>query len=88
MHTDLVSNINQSLEISLPDTISLEELKQKLALHINDLINHNFEKLVYYLYRVDVNERKLKYLLHENVGSDAAVIIADLIIERQMEKIK
>jgi hypothetical protein len=26
--------------------------------------------------------------LQENVGEDAAVIIADLIIERQMEKIK
>ena len=40
------------------------------------------------LYRIDVNERKLKYLLQENVGEDAAFIIADLIIERQIEKIK
>ena len=29
-----------------------------------------------------------KYLLQENVGEDAAFIIADLIIERQIEKIK
>jgi len=40
------------------------------------------------LYRIDVNERKLKFLLQENVGEDAAVIIADLIIERQLQKIK
>ena len=37
---------------------------------------------------MDVNERKLKYLLQENVGEDAAVIIADLILERQTEKMK
>ena len=52
------------------------------------MIKSDFQKLVNVLYRVDVNERKLKYLLQENVGADAAVIIADLIIERQLEKIK
>ena len=88
MHTDLISDINQSLEISLPDTISLEELKQKLSLHINHLINHDFEKLVYYLYRVDVNENKMRQLLEQKEGENAAGLIADLVIERQLQKIK
>ena len=88
MHTDLISDINQSLEISLPDTISLEELKQKLSLHINHLINHDFEKLVYYLYRVDVNENKMRQLLEQKGGENAAGLIADLVIERQLQKIK
>ena len=88
MHTNLISDINQSLEISLPDTISLEELKQKLSLHINHLINHDFEKLVYYLYRVDVNENKMRQLLEQKEGENAAGLIADLVIERQLQKIK
>ncbi|HKC34538.1 MAG TPA: hypothetical protein VKB95_00695 [Chitinophagaceae bacterium] len=88
MHTDLVSNINQSLEISLPDSISLEELKQKLALHINQLINHDFEKLVSLLYRIDVNENKIRNVLDNKEGENAAGLIADLIIERQLQKIK
>ena len=88
MNTDLVSNINQSLEISLPDSISLEELKQKLAVHINHLINHDFEKLVYYLYRIDVNEKKMRALLEKEEGENAARLIADLIIERQLQKIE
>jgi hypothetical protein len=88
MHAGLISDINQSLEISLPDTISLEELKQKLALHINHLINHDFEKLVYYLYRVDVNENKMRQLLEQTEGENSAGLIADLIIERQLQKIK
>ena len=88
MHTDLISDINQSLEISLPDTISLEELKQKLSLHINHLINHDFEKLVSILYRVDVNEKKIRQLLEQKEGENAAGLIADLIIERQLQKIK
>ena len=88
MYTDLISDINQSLEINLPALISLEELKQKLALHINHLINHDFEKLIYYLYRADVNENKMRHLLQQKEGENAAGLIADLIIERQLEKIK
>ena len=56
--------------------------------HINYLINHDFEKLVFYLYRIDVNESRMKYLLDQKEGENAAGLIADLIIERQLEKIK
>lgn len=88
MNKDLISDINRSLEISLPVTISGEELKQKLALHINHLINHDFEKLVSLLYRIDVNENKLRQLLEQEEGENAAGLIASLIIERQIQKIK
>ncbi len=88
MNTDLIPAINDSLEISIPVTVSLEELKEKLAAHINHLINHDFEKLVYYLYRVDVNENKMRQLLDREKGENTAGLIADLIIERQLQKIK
>jgi hypothetical protein len=85
---ELIPEINQSLELSLPETISLEELKQKLSLHVNHLINYDFEKLVFYLYRIDVNESNMKQLLEQREGEDAPGLIADLIIERQLQKIK
>jgi hypothetical protein len=88
MNTDLVANINQSLEISLPVAASPGEFKQHLAAHINHLINHDFEKLVYYLYRIDVDENRMKKLLEAEEGENAAGLIADLIIERQLQKIK
>ena len=88
MEKEIISDINQSLEISLPSSISLEELKHKLTLHINHLINHDFEKLVFYLYRIDVDETKMKRLLEQKEGENAAGLIADLIIERQIQKIK
>lgn len=61
---------------------------QQLADYINNLILTNFERLVQLLYRIDVNEAKLKYLLKENPAEDAGRIIALLIIERQIQKIK
>ncbi len=88
VNKDLIPEINQSLEISLPDTISSEELREKLIAHINTLINHDFEKLVFLLYRIDVNESKMRHLLDQREGENAAGLIADLIIERQLQKIK
>jgi hypothetical protein len=65
-----------------------EEVKQQLVEGINYLLLHDFSGLVQTLYRVDVNEARLKQLLQEHPQTDAAVLIADLLIERQEEKLK
>jgi hypothetical protein len=44
--------------------------------------------LIAVLYRLDVSEEKLKTLLKESHDVDAGIIITDLIIERQVQKIK
>ena len=84
----LIQAINGELAIALPEKLDFEELRTLLKTEINKLILQDFQKLVSTLYRIDVNERKLKYLLQEKVGEDAAGIIADLIIERQLQKIE
>ena len=88
MNNDLINDINQSLEISLPSSVSEEEFRKRLTSHINHLINHDFEKLVFYLYRIDVNENKMRHLLDQREGENAAELIANLIIERQLQKIE
>lgn len=88
INTDLIPVINDSLEIAIPVTASLDELKEKLAVHINDLINHDFQKLVFLLYRIDVDENKMRRLLEQREGENAAGLIANLIIERQLQKIE
>lgn len=87
-HKELVLQINKELAIVLPEKISAEELQQKLSVHINHLIQHNFEQLVSLLYRIDVSETKIKSLLQNSPGENAGNIIAALIIERQLQKIR
>jgi hypothetical protein len=60
--------------------------RQQLILYINHLLLHEFSKLIQILYRIDVDEEKLKALLSANPQTDAAVLIAGLLIERQEEK--
>jgi uncharacterized membrane protein len=88
MDTNLISALNDSMQIDLPENVSFELLKEKLSFHINHLIQTDFQKLVFVLYRVDISEAKLRLLLKENSGTDAGIIIAELMIERQAQKIK
>jgi len=85
---DLITVINSSLGIELKETISHDQLKERLTDYVNGLIDHNFNMLVNLLYKIDVSESRLKQLLNETSGYDAGAIIADLIIERQIQKIK
>jgi len=66
----------------------LAPLRQKLTELINELIQRDFNSLIQLLYRIDVNERKLKQLLKDSPHTDAAELIAELIIERQLQKIE
>ena len=83
----LIHLLNTQLDTDFPET-SEDQLLQKLSFFINDLIENNFQKLLTILYKVDVNENKLKQLLLKNEGEDAGVIIASLLIERQQQKIE
>ncbi len=62
------------------------QLKEQLVAYINELITNDFSALVQLLYRVDVDEKKLKDLLQQNQLTDAATTIAGLIMERQIKK--
>ncbi len=88
MNEQLINSLNNELAIELPEKIAMAEIEATLAMHINQLIQHNFQQLVQLLYRVDVNEKRLKTLLQENPGEDAGKLIARLIIDRQLQKIK
>ena len=66
---------------SLPDKIdSRPKAEIFLATQINELIKNDFNLLVQILYRIDVDETRLKQVLNSNPGEDAGKIIAAVII--------
>lgn len=68
------------------DQTNIKEVKEKLIVLINELINSDFPSLVQLLYRIDVNENKLKQNLKHHEGLDSASLIAEMIIKRQLQK--
>lgn len=72
----------------LPGTVNeIQDAENFLAEKMNELIKNNFNHLVQILYRIDVSEERLKKVLKDNPNEDAGKIIAQLIIERQQQKI-
>ena len=87
MHKELQYYLQQTFH--LPGTVNeMQDAENYLSEKMNELIKNNFNHLIQILYRLDVNETKLKQLLKENPNEDAGKIIAALIIERQLQKIK
>lgn len=88
---DELTAIAWSLQLleTKPETEHSSFSDQRLLLikAIDTLIHQDFNKLLNILYRIDVDENKLKYALYESV-LPAAETIADLIIERQQQKIR
>lgn len=82
----IISTIAGDWNIQLP--IQQNEWIKALEERINYLLVHDFDKLISLLYRIDVNEKKLKEQLQANNTEDAGKIIAALVIERQLQKIK
>ena len=89
--------MNSENQISIPDKIvaatnAISEnpgvvIRNQLISLINELINSDFHALVQLLYRIDVDEKKIRLYLNQKTGEDSASVIADLIIERQLQKI-
>ena len=70
------------------ETLSREELKGRLQLFIADLLIHNFEKLTNMIYRHDVSESKFNEALQGETIKEQAEMLAELVIEREMQKVE
>ena len=66
----------------------LEEARILLVAKIDFLLDHDFEKLLWILYRIDVNEEKARQALALQSEKRPSELLADFIIERQIEKAK
>ena len=81
--------ITKETGIAIPGpAASLDDLKILLAEKYNQLIKTDFNGLVQLIYRIDINEAKLKQALQENTERDTGELLAEMTIERQLQKIR
>lgn len=91
---DLQRELLSSFEIdeSLIPILKTDEEKYKafrkiLMQRIEELAEKDMEKLLWILYRIDVSEKKLHQVMQQTAPADFSGTLADLIIERQIQKI-
>ena len=73
--------------LNFSDGLSLDELKKYLAEKIAVMMEKNFDLLLSSLYRIDIEENKVKELFSGKIRENIPEGLASLIIERQLQKI-
>lgn len=74
-------------DFNISPTGDPQTLVNELAVYINHLVEKDFNRLVSILYRIDISEETLNTTLKNNPGADAGVLIAELVLQRQIQKI-
>jgi len=81
----VLANKDFNLAIPSSEVSTAEDFQKMLAKVIRHLLDNDFELLLNGLYRIDVNEEKVKLAMASE--GDVAEQIAFLIIEREMQKV-
>lgn len=87
-NANIITDINNEWGLTVPPAVTEKDLAVVLSQRINELIKNDMSRLISVLYRIDVDEKKIREMLKENKGTDAGLIIAYLVIDRQKQKIK
>ena len=81
----MIDQVTRAMEINTTANTT-EEFKAQLVNVVEELLQKDFPRLIHVLYRLDVDEAKLKAELKNNQSNRTAELITDMIIERQMQK--
>jgi len=77
MHVDFSGNVN----------FAYNELFDQLKVHIDDLLNTNYEKLKSLLYQIDLSEKEITKTDSEIHFSSISELITHKILERELKKV-
>ena len=80
----IVGNSNSLIPVG--DFINLNELRLYLLQKLSYLMDNNYDSLINILYRIDVGEEKLSKLFSGTNKENISFALADLIIERSIQK--
>lgn len=87
LNKDLQLNEDETL-ISGDELVDLNTLHKKLAILVAYLMENDMHRLLNAMYRLDVSEIKFHGAMQRMSREEAAIHLADLIIEREMQKVK
>lgn len=73
---------------SLPAVNDLSVIREHLINRVTELISKDYDRFLNNLYRIDVSEKKVSEILHAKDRTTIPERLADLIIERQIMRVK
>jgi hypothetical protein len=71
----------------VPEQNQQQQMLQKLARFVHHLLQNEMQRLLQALYRIDVDEQKVKNAFRQNSAQAVAAELATLIFEREMQRV-
>lgn len=72
--------------LKIHDDLTKNDLKSYLQFAIAWYIEYDFHALVNIFYRLDIHEQKFNTIIQEKIGDELTSGLADLVLEREMQK--
>ena len=91
LYPSLLEKINKDFALasnSLPVLNDLPHIREHLIRKVAELISKDYDRFLNNLYLIDVNEKKVSEILRAKDRTTIPERFADLIIERQLLRIK
>ena len=91
LYPSLVEKLHKDFSLekdSLPAVNDLALIREHLINKVTELISRDYDRFINNLYRIDVNEKKVSEILHTKDRTTIPERLADLIIERQIMRVK
>jgi len=91
LYPSLVEKLHKDFSLadnSLPAVNDLSLIREHLIKKVAELISRDYDRFLNNLYRIDVNEKKVSEILHSKDRTTIPEKLADLIIERQLLRVK
>lgn len=91
LYSALVAKLSKDFSLessSLPVAADLSVIKEFLIGRIKELMSRDYERFLNSLYRIDVSESRVQEVLHSKDKTTVTEKLADLIIERQLLRLK
>ncbi|MCX2738799.1 hypothetical protein [Pontibacter anaerobius] len=84
--TGTINHLQRIFEVDNLPSSNLEALEFKIAHIVQQLLRNDFSRLLHILYRIDVDEQKVKQAMVDADEEIIATRIARLILKREIQK--
>ncbi|KAF0152163.1 MAG: hypothetical protein FD143_1260 [Ignavibacteria bacterium] len=91
IYPSLIEKLHKDFSLekeNLPAIDNLEVIRKHLVIKVKELMSRDYDRFLNSLYRIDVNEKKVREILHSKDRTTIPEQLADLIIDRQMMRVK
>ena len=91
LYPSLVEKLHKDFSLekeSLPAVNDLAGIREHLINKVTELMSRDYDRFLNNMYRIDVSESKVSEILHSKNRITIPERFADLIIERQLLRIK